>query len=120
MFINEIIALLTILQKWGKPYYMWCGLVSWERERRNKVGIRATYLYVLAPCIFTIASFLASQYYSLSDRLGYFTIVTGIGFLGLRCDNTKQRQDNRTYYCSIYLGPYHVEFLCGMGLTNNQ
>ena len=83
MFINEIIALLTILPKVGVATI--CGaLVGWEREKRNKVaGIRTNILICVGSCIFTIASFLAAQYYNLSDPTRILsTIVTGIGFLG--------------------------------------
>jgi len=83
MFINEIIALATILPKVGVATI--CGaLVGWEREKRNKVaGIRTNILICVGSCIFTIASFIAAQYYGLSDPTRILsTIVTGIGFLG--------------------------------------
>lgn len=60
-----------------------CGaIVGWERERRNKVaGIRTNILICVGSCIFTIASFLASQHVGDPTRI-LSTIVTGIGFLG--------------------------------------
>ena len=118
MFINEIIALLTILPKVGVATI--CGaLVGWERERRNKVaGIRTNILICVGSAIFTIASFLASQYYNLSDPTRILsTIVTGIGFLGAGAIiQNKDKIIGLTTAAFIWTISA-IGILCGMGLT---
>lgn len=62
-----------------------CGaIIGWERQSKNKVaGLRTIVLICVGSCVFTIASFLAAKYYTISDPTRILsTIVTGIGFLG--------------------------------------
>jgi putative Mg2+ transporter-C (MgtC) family protein len=118
MFINEIIALATILPKVGVATI--CGaLVGWERERRNKVaGIRTNILICVGSCIFTIVSFLAAQQFSLSDPTRILsTIVTGIGFLGAGAIiQNKDKIIGLTTAAFIWTISA-IGILCGMGLT---
>lgn len=60
-----------------------CGaIVGYERELKNKsAGLRTIILICVGSCLFTVASFVASQYTGDPTRI-LSTIVTGIGFLG--------------------------------------
>lgn len=78
---NEIVMLLPITFKILISTI--CGaIVGYERELKNKsAGLRTIILICVGSCIFTIASFVASQYTGDPTRI-LSTIVTGIGFLG--------------------------------------
>lgn len=93
------------------------GIVGWERESKNKVaGLRTIVLICVGSCIFTIASFMASDIYGSSDPTRILsTIVTGIGFLG---GGVIMKNDDRIIglttaaFIWIISG---IGILCGMG-----
>lgn len=118
MFINEVIFLIDILPKVVVATI--CGaLVGWEREKRNKVaGIRTNILICVGSCIFTIASFLASQQYNLSDPTRILsTIVTGIGFLGAGAIIQNNDKVIGLTTAAFIWTISAIGILCGMGLA---
>ena len=117
MFINEIITLLSVLPKVGVATI--CGaLVGLEREKRNKVaGIRTNILICVGAAIFTIASFLAAEYYNLADPTRMLsTIVTGIGFLGAGAIIQNKDKITGLTTATLIWTISAIGILCGMGL----
>ena len=117
MFINEVIILSSILPKVIVATI--CGaLVGIEREKRNKVaGIRTNILICVGAWIFTIASFLASEYYNSSDPTRILsTIVTGIGFLGAGAIIQNKDKITGLTTAAFIWTISAVGILCGMGL----
>ena len=117
MFINEIITLLSVLSKVGVATI--CGaLVGLEREKRNKVaGIRTNILICVGSSIFTIASFLAVEYYNLADPTRMLsTIVTGIGFLGAGAIIQNKDKITGLTTATLIWTISAIGILCGMGL----
>jgi putative Mg2+ transporter-C (MgtC) family protein len=93
-----------------------CGaLVGWERERRNKVaGIRTNILICVGSCIFTIASFLATQQIGDPTRV-LSTIVTGIGFLGAGAIIQNKDKITGLTTAAFIWTISAIGILCGMG-----
>jgi putative Mg2+ transporter-C (MgtC) family protein len=95
-----------------------CGaIIGWERERKNKVaGLRTNVLICVGSAIFTIISFLAAQYYNISDPTRILsTIVTGIGFLG---GGVIMKHDDRIIGMTTAAFIWTISaigILCGMG-----
>lgn len=96
-----------------------CGaIVGWDREKKNKfAGLRTIILICAGSAIFTIASFLASEFYHLSDPTRMLsTIVTGIGFLGggviFRNEDKVVGITTAAFIWTISA----IGILCGMGL----
>ena len=118
MFINEIITLLSVLPKVAVATI--CGaLVGLEREKRNKVaGIRTNILICVGASIFTIASFLAAEYYNFSDPTRMLsTIVTGIGFLGAGAIIQNKDKITGLTTATLIWTISAIGILCGMGLV---
>lgn len=95
-----------------------CGsIIGWERQSKNKVaGLRTIILICVGSCVFTIASFLAAKYYSISDPTRILsTIVTGIGFLG---GGVIMKNDDRIIGLTTAAFIWVISgigILCGMG-----
>ena len=97
-----------------------CGaIIGWEREIKNKVaGLRTIILICAGSAIFTMTSFISSQYFGSPDPTRILsTIVTGIGFLGggviMRHDDKIVGITTAAFIWSISA----IGILCGMGFT---